>query len=248
MSPMKLIAACALVLAASAHAQQLPTSGTLVIVPATAEVTRANDMATATFSVEEQDKDKAAAASRVNRKMREGMEILKKADPLAKLKTYGYYTYPVYPEDQPPRPMGASKRPMPTMWRVGQSVEFKTTRLDGLEKTVAAAQRVLSLNNLQFGLAPQSEKKLDAERIAATYRTLNERVAAIAAAMGRSVNDAVIETVDFEGSGEYVQQRAERFEAKSMAQADLARQVAEPSFEPGETTLQMRLVGKVRFK
>ena len=25
-------------------------------------------------------------------------------------------------------------------------------------------------------------------------------------------------------------------------------QVAEPSFEPGETTLDMRLVGKVKFK
>ena len=29
-----------------------------------------------------------------------------------------------------------------------------------------------------------------------------------------------------------------------MEQAD----VSEPSFEPGETTLQMRLVGKVKFK
>lgn len=252
MSPTKLIAICTVMLATStqANAQQLPTTGTLVIVPATAEVTRANDQATATFSVEEQDKDKAAAASRVNRKMREGLDILKKADPQAKLKTYGYYTYPVYPEDQPPpRPMGATKRPAPAMWRVGHYVEFKTTNLAGLEKNVAAAQRVLALSNLHFGLAPQTEKKLDAERIAATYRTLNERVAAIAAAMGRSVNDAVLDTVDFEGSGQYVEQRAERFEARAMAApAQMAAPVEEPSFEPGETTLQMRLVGKVRFK
>jgi hypothetical protein len=33
----------------------------------------------------------------------------------------------------------------------------------------------------------------------------------------------------------------------SMMKAD-ASQVEEPSFEPGETTLQMRLVGQVRFK
>ena len=32
--------------------------------------------------------------------------------------------------------------------------------------------------------------------------------------------------------------------AKTMDNAD----VAEPSFEPGETTLQMQLVGKIRFK
>ena len=48
------------------------TSGALVVVPATGEVVRANDLAIATFGVEEQDKDKAAAASRVNRKMAEG--------------------------------------------------------------------------------------------------------------------------------------------------------------------------------
>ena len=248
MSPIKLAAACVLALAAHAHAQQLPTSGTLVIVPATAEVTRANDMATATFSVEEQDKDKSAAASRVNRKMREGMEILKKADPQAKLKTYGYYTYPIYPDDHPPQPMGAAKRPAPAMWRVGQSVEFKTTNLGALEKNVAAAQRVLALNNLQFGLAPHTEKKLDAERIAATWRTLNERVAAIAAAMGRSVNDAVVETVDFEGSGKYDGDTAVMVSAARSASMMEQKAVAEPSFEPGETTLQMKLVGKVRFK
>lgn len=248
MSPTKLIVAFTIALAAQhGLAQQAPTSGTLVIVPATAEVTHANDQATAIFSAEEQDKDKAAAASRVNRKMREAMELLRKADPQARLKTFGYYTYPVYPEDQPPRPLGAAKRPAPAMWRVGQQLEFKTTNLGTLEKTVAAAQRGVGLSSLQFGLAPETEKKLDAQRIAATYRNLNDRVAAIAAAMGRKTSDAVVETVDFEGSGRYdgdhgvVSMSASRtMEQKAM--------VEEPSFEPGETTLQMRLVGKVRFK
>ena len=46
-------------------------------------------------------------------------------------------------------------------------------------------------------------KKLDDQRIAATYQNLNERIASIAAAMGRKVGDAVLDTVDFEGSGNY---------------------------------------------
>jgi predicted secreted protein len=49
--------------------------------------------------VEEQDKDKAAAASRVNQKMKQGTDIVRKEDGKATLKTMGYYTYPVYPED-----------------------------------------------------------------------------------------------------------------------------------------------------
>jgi hypothetical protein len=69
--------------------------------------------------------------------------------------------------------------------------------------------------------------------------------------MGRKVGDASLDTVDFEGSGNYAGggQQADMAAPKMMrAMAGAEQQVAEPSFEPGETTLQMRLVGKVRFK
>ncbi|MBC7686520.1 MAG: SIMPL domain-containing protein, partial [Bdellovibrionales bacterium] len=101
MSLKKIALIASLALAAQAHAQTLPTAGTLVIVPAFGEVTHVNDEATASFMIEEQDKDKAAAANRVNQKMKQGTEIVRKADPKAVLKTLGYYTYPVYPEDRP---------------------------------------------------------------------------------------------------------------------------------------------------
>jgi uncharacterized protein YggE len=232
----------------AAQAQSLPTTGTLVVVPAIGEVTHVNDQATATLSVEEIDKDKAAAASRVNQKMKQGVELLKKADPQAILKTQNYYTYPVYPEEVQAPPGQPRKPRVPTSWRVGQSVQLVTTNLDGLPKTVAAAQSVLSLNQLRFGLSPATSKKLDDQRIAATYLNLNERITSIAAAMGRKVSDAVLDTVDFEGSGNY----AERVQVTGSSVAAYARAapepVTEPSFEPGETTLTMRLVGKVRFK
>ena len=243
--------AALLMLGAQAHAQSVPTAGALVIVPAQGEVRANNDQAIATLAIEEQDKDKAAAASRVNQKMKQGLDIVKREDPQASLKTQGYYTYPVYPDDRPPQPGVAAKPRVPTAWRVGQSLQVTTTSLDKLPKTVAAAQKVLTLNNLYFGLSPAATKKLDEQRIAATYQNLNERIAAIAAAMGRKLGDATLDTVDFEGSGNYA--GAERAQAaapmmmmrgKSMDSAE----VAEPSFEPGETTLEMRVVGKVKFK
>jgi len=252
MTLMKTVAAAALVFsAAHAGAQaQVPTTGTTVIIPANGEVTAPNDQATAVLAIEEQDKDKAAAASRVNQKMKQGLEILKRQDPQASLKTMNYYTYPVYPEDRPVQPMAANKPRVPTSWRVGQYVEVKTTNLDGLPKTVAAAQKVLTLNAINFGLTPAATKKLDDQRIAATYKNLNERIASVAGAMGRPVTDAVLDTVDFEGSGNYADREsagAPVMMAMSKRSMDTA-EVAEPSFEPGETTLQMRLVGKVRFR
>jgi uncharacterized protein YggE len=261
MRPSHLILAASLGLAFGAHAQTAPaaadhaatTSGTLVIVPAYGEVKHANDEATVTFSVEEQDKDRAAAQARVNQKMKQGTDIVRREDPRAELKTVNYYSYPVYPEvpDNPQRPLATqAARRIPIGWRVGQYLEVKTRNIDGLPKTAAAAQKVLGISNIDYHLSPELTKKLDDERIAAAYRNLNERIASIARAMGRSVNDAVIDTVDFEGSGHYAGQPEQAMYRATVSGArnKAAEDVAEPSFEPGETSLQMRLVGKVKFK
>jgi predicted secreted protein len=259
MRPSHLILAASLGLAlnAQAQAQTAPaaatTGGTLVIVPAYGEVKHANDEATVTFAVEEQDKDRAAATARVNQKMKQGTEIVRREDPQAELKTVGYYSYPVYPEvPDNPRPLaGQAARRIPIGWRVGQYLEVRTRSLDKLPKTAAAAQKVLGLNGIDYHLSPELTRKLDDERIAATYRNLNERIAAIARAMGRNVGDAVIDTVDFEGSGNYAGGQGEAAAAPmAMMRAKRAdtAEMPEPSFEPGETRLHMRLVGKVKFR
>jgi predicted secreted protein len=253
-----LILAASLALALNAQAQTAPaaatTSGTLIIVPASGEVKHANDEATVTFSVEEQDKDRAAAQARVNQKMKQGTDIVRREDPQAQLKTVNYYSYPVYPEvpDNPPRPMAnAAVRRIPIGWRVGQYLEVKTRSLDNLPKTAAAAQKVLAISNIDYHLSPELTRKLDDERIAATYRNLNERIVSIAHAMGRNVSDAVIDTVDFEGSGHYAGGQGEGAAAPmAMMRGKRADsgEMPEPSFEPGETRLEMRVVGKVKFR
>ena len=251
MSPKKIALIASMLLAANSHAQA-PATGTLVVVPAFGEVTHVNDQAVASFMIEEQDKDKSAAASRVNQKMKQGTEIVRREDPQATLKTQGYYTYPVYPEERPmPNGQMSNKPRVPTGWRVGQYLEVKTTNISNLPRTTAAVQKVLGLNGIQFGLSDATTKLLDDRRIAATYVNLNERIASIAKAMGRKKDDAVLEIVDFEGTGNY----AGGGGAEDKPQMAMMRgapmqeqQVAEPSFEPGETTLQMRLVGKVKFK
>jgi uncharacterized protein YggE len=261
MSPrtLVLISTLGLALAAQVQAQTQPThtvattSGTLVIVPAFGEVKHANDEATVTFTVEEQDKDRALATARVNQKMKQGTDIIRREDPQAELKTVNYYTFPVYPEvPDGPRPLSAQQqaRRIPIGWRVGQSLEVRTRNLANLPKTVAASQKAVNLAGIDYHLSRELTRQLDDERIAATYRNLNERIASIARAMGRSVNDAVIDTVDFEGSGNYVGNPAPQMRAMVSGSAMRKQEegMPEPSFEPGETTLQMHLVGKVKFR
>jgi len=222
------------------------TAGTLVIVPAYGEVRQVNDEAHVVFMVEEQDRDKTVAASRANQKMKQGADILKREDPQGILQTRGYYTYPVYP-DEPPRPGSKSRQAIG--WRVGQYLELKTTNIERLPKTVAAAQKVLALSGIQFGLSEAASKKLDGQRIDAAYKNLLDRIAAISKAMGRNPADAVIDTVDFEATGAYAQEDARGGAKMAMrAAAAEAAPVEEPNFEPGEAILRMHVVGKVRFK
>jgi uncharacterized protein YggE len=234
-----------------AHAQQtaMQTSGAVVVLPAFGEVKHRNDEAVATFMIEEQHKDKTVAASRVNQKMKQGMEIIKREDTQASLETRGYYTYPVYAEEnvQPLQNGGRKTREL-VGWRAGQYLEVTTENLTALPTTVAAAQSVLALNGLHFGLSETTQKKLEEQRVAAAYRNLTDQIAAIAKAMGRRVSDVTLDTVDFEGTGAYGPQQ-EAYEHRTMSAMAKGRpQVEEPSFEPGETTLSTRVVGKIRFK
>jgi predicted secreted protein len=240
-----LIAVFLLFSAAGVAGAEPPLPGTLVSIQAVGEVKADNDEAHATFFIEEQDKDKGAAASRVNQKMKLGMDALKKEDPQAVLTSRGYYTYPMYIEDRTQSASASHKRQL-TGWRVGQYLEMKTGNLQKLPGTVAAAQNILALSGMTFGLSDLTNKRLDAGRIEAAYLHLMARVRVIAKAMGRRDVDAVIESIDFDGSENIGRPYAATTMLAKSARMD--EPVAEASFEPGSSTLTMRVVARVRFK
>jgi predicted secreted protein len=107
---------------------------------------------------------------------------------------------------------------------------------------------VLALNGLVFSLSDQATRKLDDERIVAATSNLAERVASVARALRRNPADVVIESMDFDGAGAMTSRENSPMLMKSMRgmAADVA--VEEPSFEAGETTLRMQVIGKIRFK
>jgi uncharacterized protein YggE len=228
---------------AMAGAYAVQTNGAEIKVAASGEVIAPNDQALVTLTIEEQDKDKASAASRVNQKMNKGIDLVKKNDGQAVLKTQGYFTYPVYSETEP----RAGQSRQIVGWRVGQSLAVTTTNIANLSKTVAAVQGTLALNGIQFSLSPATQKKQDAALIEDAYKNLIGRVEVIARAMGRNPQDAVLDTVNMvaEGGGD-VMPRAYAMRAEAAMAKDMA--VVEPSFEPGESVLTMEIVGKVKLK
>jgi len=240
------MAVCSLAL--PVYAQSL--SGTVLTVGGNADIRVENDQARLSFYLEEQDKDKAAAASRLNQKMKAGTELIKKEDPEAELATRNYYTYPVYSDETQPvnGQLGQPKKRVITGWRTGQYLDVKTLNLKQLPSTVASAQKILGLNGVQFGLSTQAAAKLEDARIQAGYRNFTEKLAMVVKAMGKKMDDVQLESVDFDGAGLEMAPMNAVAAPMMLKAARVADAVSEPSFEPGYTSLSIRVNGKVRLK
>ena len=224
--------------AVPSQAQQ--TAGALIAVSGTGEVRADNDRAQASFFIEEQDRDKGAAASRVNQKMQQGTALLKQADPGALLATRGYYSYPVYADGS-----AGTKARSVVGWRVGQYLDLSTDKLAQLPASVAQVQNLLALNGIHFYLSDQVMQSLEARRLEAAYANLIARVRVLASVMGRDAAVASIESLDVDAAPPMHLQQPRMMSAMSVMSK--SQPVEETSFEPGETRLSSTLQAKVRF-
>ena len=230
----------------AATAQSLPsTTGTLITLSANGEVRHANDQASASLRLEEQDKDRSAAVSRLNQKMKQGIALVKRDDASALLTTRGYVTTPVY-ADAPQKPDGKLRQVIG--WRVSQSLEVVTTNLAGLPTTIADAQSLFALQGLSFSLSESATRLLDDERIQTTYRNLLARIASVAKSMGRSSAEATIESLDVDTPAGYAFQQKSAMPMAMMRNASEATAIESPNFEAGETALSLQMNAKVRLK
>lgn len=229
--------------AGQAHAQAtMHTAGMVLAVPASAEMSHPNEVAIVRFVAIGRSKSEAQAGSQANQKMKEGLAIIRATDPSAKVQTGSFESYAIRKkrtkdedESLPDEVIG---------WEVSQEVTVTTRNLSQLPILGSALRGKLSIGKVTFQLTPETMIQLREKHIAATYASLNATVASVAKAMGKGLGDATLESVTFDGAGErgtldYVTVTGSRLRREDLA---------EPNFVPGETTLTMKLVGKVRFK
>ena len=235
-----------LISTSGAHAQTLPsTAGALLTLSANGEVKHANDQAHLTLRLDEQDKDRSVAVSRLNQKMKQGIALVKRDDAVAVLTTRGYATTPIYP-DEPQKP--TAKLRQIVGWRVSQSLDVVTTNLTALPAMVADAQALYALQGLSFALSEPAARQLDAQRIDVAWRNLVARIAAVAHSMGRNSADATIEAVDVDTPANYSMQQKSAMPMAMMRNSAEAVSIEAPDFEAGETALSLQVSAKVRFK
>jgi uncharacterized protein YggE len=209
------------------------TSGTLIVMTGTAEVDVANDEALANFFYETQAPDLTKAQADVNQRVADGTAALKRADSKAQIETSGYSSFPVY--------SGGSSRTI-VGWRVRQGVSLRTENLAALPKTVAAAQPMLALGNIDFRLSRAAREKVEAQLIQQATANLHSRFAAAAQALGGASARVRIEEINYGAREGGPQPLAMR----SVPMASEAS-VPPPTFEAGRSVERLTVSGKARL-
>lgn len=211
----------------------LPPAGSLVLMSGAAEIESPNDEAVANFFFEVQDADLTRAQSLINQRVGEGTAALKRADPKAQIETSGYSSYPVY--------SSGSNRAI-TGWRVRQGVTMRTESLNGLPKSVAAAQPFLALGGVNFGLSKASRDRLETQLIQMATANLNSRFVAAAQAMGVPANRIRVEEVNFG-----VREAASPQPMMMQRAMGASEAVPAPTFEAGRSIERLTVTGKARL-
>lgn len=230
------LALISLASAALAQGAAPAREGTVVLMPAQAQLQIANDEAVLNFFVEVQDTEAARAQAIAAQKVAAATVALKRADQQAVLESSGYSAYPVYSQakDQPPRQIA---------WRVRQGLSLRTTNLDGLGRTAEAGQAGMVLGNVQFRLSRAARQKAEAELIGLAITNVKARIAAAAQALGVPPAGVTIEELSFAPRAE-----AGPFPVFAARAPAAAEAVAAPQLEAGQSIETLGVSARVRLQ
>jgi uncharacterized protein YggE len=230
------VAAIAMAIATTALAQAPAApgqTGTVLVMTGLAELELPNDEAIAQFYFETQDPDLVRAQGIVNQRVSEGIAALKKADPKAEIQSAGYSSTAVYSAGSARTLVG---------WRVRQSVSLRTANIAELPRTVAAAQSMLAVGQVDFRLSRSTRERTQAQLIKQAIANVNARIAAAAEALGVPANRVRLEELNFGGhEGGPVPIGVSRMSAMA------SDAVPQASFEPGRSMERQTVTGKARL-
>jgi predicted secreted protein len=187
----------------------------------------ANDWTTAVVGTSDEDSDAARLADRVNKKMHEALAIAKQTKGV-EVKSGGYATQPVHDKD------GKIAR-----WAASQDLYLESSDVEAVSALVGKLQDKLLLRSIAFTVSPETRRKTDELLIGDALNAFSERAKRVSAGLGARDYEIVALSIQTPGGGGPVPMyRAEAMMSK----------VAAPSFESGQSTLQVRIDATIEIE
>lgn len=193
-----------------------------------------NDLMVATLTVQEEDKDAAALANKVNEAMSWAVDVLGSYDAVA-VRTRDYQTFPRYENSTARRLIG---------WRAQQSIELETDDFTAAGKAIQKLQEKLLVQNINLSVKPATREKASDLLVENALNAFKDRAVLVQRNMGSDgfrILDVDINT----------QQSAQQYDgarAMSMESSSYSRSVeAAPVIAAGSTTVVVRINGRIQL-
>ncbi len=193
---------------------------------ASAQTQVENDTAIATMYAMEEGSDASQLADLVNERITYAISIVQQHDAI-KVRTSSYSTTPVYHNNKL------------TGWRVRQSIRLESQDMALVSKVLGELQPTLALQALNFAVSPQLKNSTDDALIADALKVFEQRAGNITEQLGRK-NYKIVD-INVATSGNHYPRRSQEFAA-------MASDVAAPSIEAGEQTLQVTVSGQIEME
>jgi predicted secreted protein len=224
-----LAAALVLVTASAAAAQPFapdPKNRVSFAVERTREVP--NDWITAIVGTSDEDSDAARLADRVNQTMDWALGVAKQAKGVTAT-SGGYATQPVYAKD------GKIAR-----WAASQDLHLESSDVDAVSALVGKLQSRVLLRSIAFSVSTETRRKIEDALIGDALTAFQERAKKVAAGLGARDYEIVSLAIQTPGGGGPV---------PMYARAEMAMdKVSAPSFESGQSTLQVRVDATIELE
>lgn len=187
-----------------------------------------NDWATARLSAMAEGQDPARVAAEVNARMERALAAAKKEKGV-EVESGGYMTQPIYDASRIVR------------WQAWQEIRLESADVDRLSKLIGQLQSAeLALSGIEFSVKRETREALQDELTLEALRGFRARADLITKGMGSGGWSLVSISVGQGGS-------QPRYHAM-RAEADMAmKSAAAPSFEAGESELQITVDGTVEL-
>ena len=223
-------AALAMAIAGAASAQPFapdPKNRVSFAVERTRDV--ANDWIIAVVGTTDEDSDAARLADRVNDTMDWALGVAKQAKGVT-VKSGGYSTQPVHDKD------GKIAR-----WAASQDLYLESGDIEAVSALIGKLQSKALLRSISFSVSPETRRKTEETMIGDALNAFTERAKKITGGLAARDYEIVAISIQTPGGGGPMPMYARA----EMAAMD---KVSAPSFESGQSTLQVRIDATIEIE
>ncbi len=191
-----------------------------------------NDLMIATLVVQQEDKDPAVLADKVNEAMTWAIDVLRPYEKLD-IKTRDYQTYPRYDTSQVRRLIG---------WRATQTLQLETEDFGAAGQAIQKLQEKLQVQGVRLMTKDSTRERASDQLIDKALNAFKDRARLIQKNMGATgyqILDVNIQTG---------QSNAPMFNARAeMADVMRSSVASEPVVEPGTSRVTVQVFGRVQL-